>query len=101
MQFSLPQAITAYSSAQRRGTNARNRATGAGRGLAVALVRAMFGGPMRFSPSLALASLLFVFGCADNGSKLRATGTGDLSNPRAPRQAPDRDLVAACGEGGL
>lgn len=51
---------------------------------------------------LASASWLLVVGisaCSTHRVKLAAEGTGDISNPSAPREAPDSELSAQCGSG--
>lgn len=40
-----------------------------------------------------------VLGGCQNGPKLAAEGTGDVSNPPAPRQSADATLRAQCGDG--
>lgn len=56
---------------------------------------------MRKAAVLVFSMLLFAAaGCDPNQSgHLEAGRTGDLSNPPAPRGAPDAALVAACGDG--
>jgi hypothetical protein len=39
--------------------------------------------------------------CAGHRVKLAAEGTGDVSNPPAPRGSPDEALVVACGDGAV
>lgn len=51
------------------------------------------------SPLRALPLVLLVGACSQHTTRLAAEGTGDLSNPAAPRRAPDSVLVASCGDG--
>jgi acid phosphatase type 7 len=46
-----------------------------------------------------LASGVSLAACSRHRVKLAAEGTGDISNPSAPRGAPDEALSALCGKG--
>lgn len=50
-------------------------------------------------PIFSLAIGFLAVGCADNQHKLAAVGSGDLSNPAAPRSVPDAILTELCGNG--
>lgn len=52
--------------------------------------------PLRMLPLVLLAGA-----CTQHTTRLAAEGSGDLSNPPAPRRAPDAALVASCGSGSL